>query len=248
MEKTIRIDVRIPAGWHELDQKRLLFVYSIIAADFSADELRTLCLMKWSGIKVMSRGEKGSFVVKHGDDVFEIKPMDIAEAMTALDWILDTPDMPVRLERIGKAKPLDALFRGVPLERFLAVEMLWESYLDSRQDSVLAQLAEILYGVKNPKLSPVHKVNVIYWISSLKKFMSKRFSYVYSSGKSDGTGSLGQQRNSAMDSANAMIRALTKGDITKERQIMLTDTWRALTEVNEQAREYRALNEQIKKK
>ena len=46
---------------------------------------------------------------------------------------------------------------------------------------------------------------------------------------------------------DAQIRALTKGDITKEKEILALDTWRALTELNAQAREYKQLQAQLKK-
>ena len=41
---------------------------------------------------------------------------------------------------------------------------------------------------------------------------------------------------------NAQIRALTKGDITKEKEILAMDTWRALQELNAQAKEYNEFN------
>jgi uncharacterized protein YbjQ (UPF0145 family) len=40
-----------------------------------------------------------------------------------------------------------------------------------------------------------------------------------------------------MDRMNAEIRALTGGDITKEQAVLEMDCWRALTELNEKARE-----------
>ena len=42
---------------------------------------------------------------------------------------------------------------------------------------------------------------------------------------------------------NAEIRALTGGDITKENQVLSMDCWRALTELNEKAREAQEWNE-----
>ena len=48
----------------------------------------------------------------------------------------------------------------------------------------------------------------------------------------------GSRLQEAMD---AQIRALTKGDITKESEILALDTWRALTELNAQAKEYQEL-------
>ena len=47
---------------------------------------------------------------------------------------------------------------------------------------------------------------------------------------------------------DAQIRALTKGDITKEKEILSLDTWRALTELNAQAKEYKQINAQINAK
>lgn len=50
---------------------------------------------------------------------------------------------------------------------------------------------------------------------------------------------IGEQVTEAM---NAQIRALTKGDITKEKEVLAMDCWRALTELNAQAKEYEELN------
>ena len=56
---------------------------------------------------------------------------------------------------------------------------------------------------------------------------------------------IGKQLQESMD---AQIRALTKGDITKEKEILSLDTWRALTELNAQAKEYKQINAQINAK
>ena len=45
-----------------------------------------------------------------------------------------------------------------------------------------------------------------------------------------------------------MIRALTKGDITKEPEILALDTHRALTELDAQAKEYKEFNAKFPKK
>ena len=53
---------------------------------------------------------------------------------------------------------------------------------------------------------------------------------------------LGSSAPSVEDAMNTQIRALTKGDVTKEAEVLALDTHRALTELNAQAREYRELN------
>jgi len=45
---------------------------------------------------------------------------------------------------------------------------------------------------------------------------------------------------------NAQIHALTKGDVTKEAEVLALDTHRALTELNAQAREFLELNSRIR--
>ena len=53
-----------------------------------------------------------------------------------------------------------------------------------------------------------------------------------------------QRLQTAMDN---QIRALTKGDVTKETEVLNTDTLRALTELNAMAREYQDLERESKK-
>ena len=43
---SISINFQVPQGWHKLDDKQLRYVYSLIAKEFSADEIKTLALLK----------------------------------------------------------------------------------------------------------------------------------------------------------------------------------------------------------
>ena len=53
---TISINLNVPQGWHELDDAQLRYVYSLIAKEFSADEIKTLALLKWATPKVSGYG------------------------------------------------------------------------------------------------------------------------------------------------------------------------------------------------
>ena len=44
----ISINLNVPQGWHELDDKQLHYVYSLIAKYFSDDEIKTLALLHFS--------------------------------------------------------------------------------------------------------------------------------------------------------------------------------------------------------
>ena len=50
------------------------------------------------------------------------------------------------------------------------------------------------------------------------------------------------------EAVNSQIRALTKGDVTKEKEVLAIDTWRALTELNALAKEYDDFNKKYPNK
>ena len=56
--QTTSINFQVPQGWHELEDKQLRYVYSLIAKEFSADEIRTLALLHFSGCKIIARHDK----------------------------------------------------------------------------------------------------------------------------------------------------------------------------------------------
>ena len=61
---TISINLNVPQGWHELDDAQLPYVYSLIAKEFVADEIKTLALLKWATPKVRVDGlEENIFVL-----------------------------------------------------------------------------------------------------------------------------------------------------------------------------------------
>lgn len=54
--ETITIDFHVPSGWSELSDKQLRYVYQLIANDSATDEIKTLCLLQWSGVKECGGG------------------------------------------------------------------------------------------------------------------------------------------------------------------------------------------------
>lgn len=80
---------------------------------------------------------------------------------------------------------------------------------------------------------------------------ARRFSDFFQPASANAENLLGSSPNigkQLQESMDAQIRALTKGDITKEKEILSLDTWRALTELNAQAKEYKQINAQINAK
>ena len=132
---------------------------------------------------------------------------------------------------------MDAEFRGVPFETYIVVENLYQGFLSTQKDALLDDIAHVLYPGCSATLTPEERISIFYWVASLKDMFARRLL-----GSSP---NIGKQLQESMD---AQIRALTKGDITKEREILSLDTWRALTELNAQAKEYKQINALINDK
>lgn len=247
--ETISINFQIPASWSELSDKQLRFLYQLMAQDFSTDEVKTLCLLQWGSAKVVGRQDNGCYLLKKGKLLFEVTPMTIAELLPHLDWLGQIPTTPTRPSRLKNRRGIATDFSEVPFETYIMVDNLYQGYLHTQSDDLLDDLASVLYpGIKLP-LNPWERIAVFYWATSLKDFFARRYPDFYQpmSEQSDGN-LLGSSTGSAVEDAmNAQIRALTKGDITKEKEILSLDTWRALTELNAQACEYKELNSQLKK-
>lgn len=244
------VDFCLPTGWAELTQKQLRFVYSLIAADYSLDEVKTLTLLKWNGCKVIAR-DNGGFVLQKGKTVFSVKPIQITEATQSLDWLAELPPYPVRLERISRCQAVAADFQGVPFESYIIVENLYQGFLTTRNEEMLDEIGKVLYPKPSPlftlhtPLSAMERIAVFYWVASLKQMLARQFPDFFQPMPESGGNLLGGSPNigaQLQECMDAQIRALTKGDITKESEILSLDTWRALTELNAQAREYRQIN------
>ena len=241
------VNFTVPTSWNELSDKQLRYVYRLIADDFSIDEVKAHCFLRWSGCKILSRYGDYKFLCRLDKKEFAVAPRQIAEQLASLDWIGQLPLSPIRFSRIGKHGALPADFQGVPFETFLVCENLYQGFLHTQQDAFLDQIGAQLYPGQQ-KFDATERINIFYWFASLKDFFAKRFNdflQPLNSGSENLLGSspnIGAQLQEAMD---AQIRALTKGDITKEREILALDTWRALTELNAQAKEYKQLNAKL---
>ena len=245
-------NISLPTSWAELTDKQLQMVYNLFARDLSAAEVKTLCLMKWNGLKVLSQLPDKRFLIKRGKEVVPLSTRQIQQATSVLDFLDSFAPMPVRIARIGKYHALPADFEKVPFEEFLFVENLFQGYLNTQSDELLLQMAQVLYASDHVKPDKAQLIGIFYWMASLKQYFAGQFSNFYKPASANSGGNLlgsGQPDiyRQLRESTNAMIRALTSGDITKEAAIMKMDTWRALTELDAKAREAEELRKATKK-
>lgn len=250
--RKITINFQIPDSWSELSDKQLRKVYELIATGMDADEIKILCLLRWTDTKVIGRQDNGSYLLKKGSDYFEVTPAMLGEMLPQIDWLEQVSPYPVRLAQLNRKNAVEADFQGVDFETFIVCDNYFQGYLQTQNEQLLNDMGNAMYRTEGKKFNDWSRISIFYWFASLKEYFSKEFpNFFQPAGATADGGNLlgGPQRvgaNMVRESMNAMIRALTKGDITKEAQILAMDTWRALTELDAQAREYKQLNEQMK--
>lgn len=242
------LNLTIPTSWQSLSLTQLRYVYFLLSQNYTADEVKTYCLVRWSGMTVVGR-ERHSYRIEYDKHTYRITATQLAELLPYLDYLDTVPSTPIRLSRIGKHTAVATDLDSVPFRDYLCCDNLYTGFLQTRNDTLLNEIAAILYRSDNRlSLTPEERVSVFYWFASLKSYYSRRFSHLFAAASTP-TGNLlseasstQSQLQSAMDN---QIRALTHGDVTKEEQVLSTDTLRALTELDALAREYQDLQKEL---
>ena len=88
------------------------------------------------------------------------------------------------------------------------------------------------------------EMNIFYWFTAAKKMFSKMFYHLFKPINSDYT-PIHPTLEQLQTSMDTQIRALTGGDITKEKEVLKMDCWRALTELNAKAKDYQDIKKNI---
>lgn len=246
-----------PASWSELSQQQLEFLLRIIVAvnhlnidkhfrsadDFSAQttaQVAVCCLLRWNNIKIITP-YADDWLISHDRRELRVSTADIAAAASAMDWIGEIPDLPVRLDSIDGASAVDAdLDDSFSFDDWLSCEALWQGYQIERSEHFLQQMAEILYRKPAISLLEHQTLSIFYWWAGLKNLCNRLYPHFFQPASAESR--VAPDKNMLRRNMDAQIRALTKGDITKEEQILALPAHRALTELDALAREYEELN------
>ena len=236
------IEINLPRAWTELSNDQLYYVYGLLADNLGGTQIRTLCLFSWGRLQVVCRyGD--SFLFRHDKEEFTVPVEVIVDAIKELQFLEDVPTEPVRISRINGHEAVDTELNGVPFGTYLFCENLYQGYLRTQNMTLLIQMANVLYNMEATRINQAEKISTFYWWTALKAMFEKHFPnfFVRSADTTGGIGGMSVQRQ-MQEAMNAQIRALTKGDITKEQQVLAMDTWRALTELDAIARETNEMN------
>ena len=240
-------------GMERLSDSQLLFFFRLLSHDLQIEEVLTVCLFKWTDLRLLCRTANGSFFVKQRHRPKQeatLTLQQIQSATAALDYLRTFPTFPTRINKIGKARPLEADFQGVPFSTFISCDNYYQGFLQSKDEERLKDLTLLLYPRIKPRcLTRPILYCAFYWFASLKQYFARLFPHFLQPMSADEQNLLGYAPpigEMLRQSMNAQIRALTGGDITKEDAVLNMDTWRALTELDAKAKEAEDIKRQTK--
>lgn len=238
------LDLTIPTSWSALTQEQLRTVYIIMARYGNAEVVwkrvaASLALM-WNDMRVISPYGSG-WLIKVKAREYIMESQEFAQVCRIFEWLKDIPEYPVRLDHIdgAAAMPPDPTY-DITFEQWIACENYFQGYQYTEDHAHLRSIAAVLYRKEDISLTPSEEISIFYWWSSVKQMVSAMFPFFFKPAPVN-SGEI-PDADTVRRSVDAQIRALTKGDISKEDRILSMPAIRALTELDALAREYEELN------
>lgn len=243
-----------PRAWCELQRGEAGYVLQLMAAGRTSAELKVMMLLRFTGIHIEKRDRYGFRCYAYrrsggGKRHFRLQPWQVESLSRQFDWVDRYEDYDVRLDSVCGHSPVNASLHGYPFGHYLNAEKYYQGYLRSRNGGLLDRLGQLLYPDKDGNmdkdmtLRPWERLHVFLWFQHVKGEFSKFFPNFF---KPSAVTSGPVTEYDVVRAMNVQIRALTDGDITKERQVLEMDCWRALTELDAKARDAAELRKKTK--
>ncbi|MDO4309940.1 MAG: hypothetical protein Q4C43_04350 [Prevotella sp.] len=236
------VNLTAPRSWRELTSAQLRYTLWLLATFDNHTVVKTYMFCRFTGVHVVSRDRFGwkcyvrtSWWRCH---YFTMQAWQVESFLTQLGFVDSYEDMGVRLEDVCGLHAVDTLLHGVVFVDYLNAEKYYQAYMLRHDDRFLKKLALILYRRRNGhlahriRLDRAEALGVVLWFSYVKAEMSRAFPHFF---RRVDAGTAGDY--DMLETMNTQIRALTDGDVTKEQTVLNIDCWRALTELDQKARE-----------
>lgn len=124
METAITFSLSLPKSWAELTSAQQIYVYFLLSEGYDAEAIRSFCLLRWSGIKVLAAQGRNNYLVQYGEKRGFLSAWQLAAAATELAFLNELPQVPMRPACIDGHKALPADLMGVAFEKYLCLDNL----------------------------------------------------------------------------------------------------------------------------
>lgn len=236
----------LPNGWHALTPEQAALALRLLSQHDGA-EVRLRFVLALYGLKrgrtiggdpviykLLNDGRKGRVSLE-----------EISHAIDALDWLFEPWPQPIALPPIAQCAPLAPELHGLAFGDWLAIDNYYQGYLHTHHEDALEHIVRLLWpDLAHTDLVPTRAecLGALLWVECIKRVFAEHFPDFLRPIDEP----LPDPHHDMTHAMNAQIRALTGGDVCKEEQVLAIDVWRAMTELNEKAREAKAMQRAAK--
>lgn len=241
MEEQETLSVTLPKRWSALRPGEVWLVLRTLA-QYAPDVARLRCVQRLLGLRLgKTVGGEFAFYVRLSDGGNALVSLDgLTAAFEHLAWVHEPWEEPIALPAIEGIAAVDAELHGLSFGDWLSVENYYQGYLQGQDEESLRRIVYVLWpGTELAGVVPTggECLGALLWVECMKRVFARHFSaFLQPVSDVEVGGTLDM-----LGVMNAQIRALTGGDVCKEEQVLAIDVWRALTELNEKAKEAQAM-------
>ena len=253
------INLTAPRNYGEMTEKQIRYVAALQMHGLPDKDIWLKCLIKFSGIKPFGGTSLRYYFVKKGyKGYFSLKLEEMNSFCKKMDFITQNY-IGITPVKVGKYAPCDNQLCDTIFMQYLEAENYYQSYIFSQKPEYLFKLMATLYqdGAKydnkniarrakyfSRHASELEKLIVVMWMIGVKEFFMLKFDTLFEKPKSN---EIGESKAPDMYAIiQNQIRMLTEGDITKRDQVLRSNTWDALDEMNAKQREAKEMEKQMK--
>ena len=255
------ISLTVPQHYGEMSEKQLRYVAALKIHGMVERDIWIRSFIKFAGIKpIIGYGDKYLFAKKGFKGLFTWQMEEMNYFVNKMKWI--TRDYKgIRPPKISKLQACDELMCDTRFIQYIDAENHYQAFIFTQDANELLFLAATLYqqGATYSK-SNIKKVAqklkrrkteqfiALFWMLGIKQEFAKKWPYLFpaSSQQEDEDNEFDAVVPDMERIIRNQLRMLTKGDVTKETQVLGTLTHSALDELNQQCFEYEKLKSQEK--
>lgn len=245
------IDITMPRSWSELTPKQFRLAVSILSVPLWKDSVSTIFFLRLAGIEVLAvRGDSASIFIKsHSKRCIQVSCADIARGAECVSFISQPPfveDIAAGISAFSGSRfrsrrhSILPDFSNADLKTYIAADSAYTGFMMTEDPTRASELADIIFPAlgKSRRSSTFSRTLALLWMAALKRSLSRLFpDFLKAQDPATSISGSGSDPSAFAESVNAMIRALTKGDIAREDEILSANLYRALEELNALARE-----------
>lgn len=236
-------------NFSEMTEKELRYLCRLLVAGQTETQIHVKCFIKFSGIKIVTRMNECYWFTKPKlKGFFKLEDEQVAFFATEFKFLTSKYDGITPFKRIWlNARPVDKLLRDVTFATYFEAENHYQAYIFKKDEKYLIKLLAVLYKKSEKYMqrysTATDRMMCLLWFIGIKSHFARKFKnlFVFEKQNLDEDDDDNPVPPNMYLIITNQVRMLTDGDITKNKQVLGSLTWDALTELDNKCREYKKL-------